>query len=79
MTYAACSMSRQLTATREARRVATAGPISLTVIAIPGCTVTKPYHGSFPCPENPGERERLAARMGAADLSSALAPSPGLW
>ena len=33
-------------------------PISLTVIAFPGCTVGESYHGTFPCPENPGERER---------------------
>ena len=46
----------------KAHRVTTAGPISLTVIAFPGCTVAESYHSQFPCPENPGECERLASR-----------------
>jgi hypothetical protein len=36
---------------KKARRVATAGPISLTVIAIPGCTVRRTYH-------DPASRQR---------------------
>jgi hypothetical protein len=38
--------------------VSVAGPISLTVIASPGCIVTKIYHGQFSCQKIPGEHER---------------------
>jgi hypothetical protein len=47
---------------KKVRHLTVAGPISLTVIDIPGGTVPKFYHGQFPCPENPGERERVGAR-----------------